>query len=121
VLEVKTLFFIINKGLQGSVCGQEFLDIALMAAAFDQKVVMLFEDEGVNALVKNQYPESMGLKNIAPILNALPIYDINNVLVEKESMDAWGLVVGQLAIEVTSVSRRDIKRQINSADHVFSF
>ena len=121
MLEVKTLFFIINKGLQGSVCGQEFLDVALMAAAFDQKVVMLFEDEGVNALVKNQHPERIGLKNIAPILNALPIYDINDVLVEKESLDAWGLNEEQLDIGVTLVSRREIKKQLNSADHVFSF
>lgn len=92
-----------------------------MAAAFDQKVVMLFEDEGVNALVKNQRPERIGLKNITPILNALPIYDINDVLVEKESLDAWGLGEEQLEIGVTLVSRRDIKKQLNSADHVFSF
>lgn len=121
VPKVKTLFFIINKGLHGSVCGQEFLDIALMAAAFDQKVVMLFEGEGVNALVRNQQPNCIDLKNIMPILNTLPIYEINDVLVEKESMDAWGLVEDQLAIGITLASRDDIKKKLNSADHLFSF
>ncbi|MDF1689095.1 MAG: sulfurtransferase complex subunit TusC [Cycloclasticus sp.] len=118
---MKTLFFIINKSLQGNVCGQEFLDMALMAAAFDQKVVLLFEGEGVNALVKNQCPEGVGLKNILPILNALPIYDINDVWVEKESMEVWGLVEEKLEISVKSISREVIKKQINAADHVFSF
>jgi len=118
---VKTLFFIVNKSLQGNVCGQEFLDMALMAAAFDQKVVLLFEGEGVNALVKNQCPDSMELKNIVPVLNALPIYDINDVLVEEESMDVWGLVEEEFEISVNALSRKAIKEQLNLADHVFSF
>lgn len=118
---MKTLFFIINKSLQGNVCGQEFLDMALMAAAFDQKVVLLFEGEGVNALVKNQCPSGLQLKNIVPVLNALPIYDINDVLVEEESMEMWGLVEDELEISVDALSRKAIKEQLNLADHVFSF
>ncbi len=118
---MKTLFFIIDKALHGNVCAQEFLDIALMAAAFDQKVVLLFEADGVNALLKNQQAEALELKNITPILNALELYDIKEVLVEKESMQAWGLVERQLAIAVKVVSRCEIQRQINLADHSFSF
>lgn len=120
-LKMKTLFFIIDKALHGNVCAQEFLDIALMAAAFDQKVVLLFEADGVNALLKNQQAEALELKNITPILNALELYDIKEVLVEKESMQAWGLVERQLAIAVKVVSRCEIQRQINLADHSFSF
>ncbi len=119
-LEVKTLFFIFNKGFHGNVRGHEFLDMALMAAAFDQKVVILFEGEAVNALVKNQQPENIALKNITPILKALPLYDINDVFVEKESMDQWGLVKEQLTIETTLVSRHEVVEQLNAAHHVFS-
>ena len=118
---MKTLFFIIDKAMHGNVCAQEFFDIALMAAAFDQKVVLLFEADGVDALVKNQQPEALQLKNITPILNALEIYDIKEVLVEKESMEACGLAERQLAIAVKVESRCEIQRQINSADHIFSF
>ncbi len=121
VLDVKTLFFIINKGLQGNVCGQEFLDIILMAAAFDQKVVVLFEGEGVNALLKNQQPECLNLKNMMPVLDTLPVYDINDVIVEKESMEVYGLTENELAIKAAVVSRSDIKKQLRSADHLFGF
>ena len=100
--------------------GHEFLDMALMAAAFDQKVVILFEGEAVNALVKNQQPENIALKNMTPILKALPLYDINDVFVEKESMDQWGLVKEQLTIETTLVSRHEMVEQLNAAHHVFS-
>lgn len=118
---MKTVFFIIDKPLHGNVRAQEFLDIALMAAAFDQKVVLLFEGEGVLGLMKNQQAESMGLKSVTPILNALPIYDINEIWVEKESMERWAVDEADLVIPVQKLSKVDVKKQINVADHVFSF
>jgi tRNA 2-thiouridine synthesizing protein C len=118
---VKTIFFIINKPIHGNVCSQEFLDVALMAAAFDQRVTMLFEGVGVNALLKNQQPEALGLKQVSPVLSALSIYNIDEVLVEKESMELWGLAHEQFVIPVKSMSRIELNKQLNSADVVFSF
>ncbi|MEH6503208.1 MAG: sulfurtransferase complex subunit TusC [Cycloclasticus sp.] len=118
---MKSLFFIIDKPLHGNVCAQEFLDMALMAAAFDQRVVLLFEGDGVYALMKNQRPEVIDLKDVSPVLKALSIYDINDISVEKESMDARAMVAKQLVMPVNIVSRGDIKRQMASADQVFSF
>ena len=121
VLNVKNLFFIIDKPLHGNVCAQEFLDIALMAAAFDQRVALLFEGDGVYALMKQQGPEAIGLKDVLPVLKALSIYDINDISVEKESMDARAMVAEQLVMPVKIVSRNEIKRQMAMADQVFSF
>lgn len=121
VLEMKVLFFIIDKPLHGNVCAQEFIDIALMAAAFDQRVVVLFEGDGVNALLNNQQPGVLDLKNVSPILNALSIYDINEVWVEEESVEYRELAEEQFVIPVTPVSRAELNKQLNSADVVFSF
>jgi len=121
VIKMKTTFFIIDKFIHGNVRAQEFLDIALMAAAFDQRVVLLFEGEGVLALLKGQQVKEMGLKNVTPILSALPIYDINEILVEQESMKRWNIDETRLLIPVKVVAQADIKQQMNSADHVFSF
>ncbi|PHS70857.1 MAG: sulfurtransferase complex subunit TusC [Cycloclasticus sp.] len=121
VNKLKTIFFVIDKPIHGNVCSQEFLDIALMAAAFDLHVIVLFEGDGVNALLKNQQPETLGLKQVSPVLSALSIYDINEVLVEKESMELWRLSPEQFVIPVTSVPRVELSQQLNSADVVFSF
>lgn len=119
--KVKTIFFIIDKPLHGNIQTQEFLDMALMAAAFDQRVVMLFEGDGVYGLLNKQKPESLGMKNVAPILSALSIYDIKDVFVEKESMDERSLGLDQLAVEVTIRSRDVLKQQMEAADQLFSF
>ena len=118
---MKIIFFIIDKPLHGNVQTQEFIDMALMAAAFDQRVIMLFEGDGVYALQDKQRPEVLGLKNSSPLLKALSVYDINDVFVEQESMDERGLASDQFVIAVNSVPRVELKRQIEAADQLFSF
>lgn len=118
---MKTLVFIIDKPLHGDIRAQEFLDMAMMAAAFDQRVVLVFEGNGVYGLIKDQQADVLGLKNITPVLSALSIYDINDVLVEQESMLLKGVAENQLAISVSVQPRSEIKKAMNSASHVFSF
>jgi tRNA 2-thiouridine synthesizing protein C len=118
---MKTIVFIVDKPLHGNVCAQEFLDIAMMAAAFDQHVLIVFEGDGVYALMENQQTDMVGLKNVSPVLKALSIYDIDDVSVEKESMEARLVVEEQFVIPVKISPRSDLKERINSADHVFSF
>lgn len=118
---MKTVFFVFDKPMHGNVQAQEFLDMALMAAAFEQRTVIVFEGEGVLSLVKRQEPEVINLKNIAPLLNALPVYDITEVLVEKEALDQWRLVSDSLLIPVSVLTQGEISQQIQSADHVFGF
>jgi Uncharacterized protein involved in the oxidation of intracellular sulfur len=60
-------------------------------------------------------------KNMMPVLDTLPVYDINDVIVEKESMEVYGLTENELAIKAAVVSRSDIKKQLRSADHLFGF
>jgi len=95
--------------------------MALMAAAFDQRVIMLFEGDGVYALLNKQRPEVLGLKNYSPLLKALSVYDINDVFVEQESMIERELHKGQFVIDVNEISRVELKRQMEAADQLFSF
>ncbi|MEO1889335.1 MAG: sulfurtransferase complex subunit TusC, partial [Cycloclasticus sp.] len=115
------LMFIIDKPLHGNVRAQEFLDMAMMAAAFDQRVLMVFEGEGAYALLQHQQVEAAGLKNMTPVLSALAIYDINDVLIERESMISRAINQDQLLMPTDVLSRCEIKRKMNAADHVFSF
>ena len=111
----------VDKPLHGHIRTQEFIDIALMAAAFEQRVILVFEADGVYALLKQQTPELIGLKNASPILKALELYDINDVWVEEESMLMRGIQPEAFEIGVKVMPRQNLKQQMLMADQVFSF
>lgn len=111
----------VDKPLHGNIRTQEFIDIALMAAAFEQQVILVFEADGVYALLKQQNPELIGLKNASPILKALELYDINDVWVEEESMLMRGVQSEAFEIGVKVIPRQNLKQQMLMADQVFSF
>ena len=87
---------------------QEKLDIILTTAAFDQHVALLFLDDGVFQLMKDQQPEKQGLKDTASIFDALKIYDINVLYTEVESLQERGLKLNDLSLSVQDLYRKDI-------------
>jgi tRNA 2-thiouridine synthesizing protein C len=117
----KSLSFVFDKPLHGNVLAQEFLDVLLMAAAFDQNVSLFFTGDGVYALLKDQNPGVLEMKNNTPLFDALEIYDVDDVCVEQQSLDERGLKVEQLVCDLTSLSRLEMNKKIRATDHVFSF
>ncbi len=111
----------VDKPLHGNIRTQEFIDVALMAAAFELHVILVFEADGVYALLNKQAPELIGLKNASPILKALELYDINEVWVEEESMLVRGVQAEAFEIGVKVMARKNLKQQMLLADQVFSF
>jgi len=97
---------------------QERLDVILTAAAFDQKVALLFLDDGVFQLKKGQQPEKQGLKDTASIFNALEIYDVNDLYTEVESLQERGLKPGDLSLPVKEFYRKDINELMQQYDLV---
>lgn len=117
----KQLVFIIDKPLHGNVKAQEFLDAILMAAAFDQKVAVVFVYDGVFAMLDNQLPEILQMKNVLPLFDALSLYGINDVCVEQEALNERGLSIEQLYATPNLLSREKINQTMLTADHTFSF
>lgn len=87
---------------------QETLDQMLTAAAFDQSVAVLFADDGVWQLKREQDPVKMALKNTAAMFLALEMYDINALYVETESLVERGLGVDDLILPIQLVPRAAI-------------
>ena len=86
----------------------EALDMILTTAAFDQKVSLLFADDGVLQLKSGQQPEAMGLKDSSAIFKALEVYDVHDLYAESESLAARGLAPDDLILPVRMIGRRDI-------------
>jgi tRNA 2-thiouridine synthesizing protein C len=72
---------------------------------------MVFLDDGVYQLKKDQDTGAIGMKNFSPTYRALDDYDVEKIYVEKESMEARGLTEDDFVIPVRvidSAALRDI-------------
>jgi len=93
---VKKFMFVNRKAPYGTVYALESLEVVLISAAFDQDVSLVFVDDGVYQLKKNQSTDGIGMKNFSPTYNALGDYDINKIYIEAESMKERGLTLEDL-------------------------
>ncbi len=94
--------------------------MVLVAAAFDQDVSVVFMDDGVCQLKKNQDTTGIGMKNFSKTYGALDDYDVEKIYVEKESLDARGLSAEDLVIPVEVMAADDLREIMAQQDVVIS-
>ena len=87
----KKFLYVNRKAPHGSIYALESLEVVLIGAAFEQDVSLAFLDDGVYQLMLNQNTSGIGVKNFSPTYKALGDYDINQIYVEKESLELRGL------------------------------
>jgi tRNA 2-thiouridine synthesizing protein C len=93
---VKKFCYMNRKAPYGTIYALESLEVVLIAAAFDQDISLVFADDGVYQLTKDQDTDGIGMKNFSKTYSALGDYDINKIYVEKESLEERGLSVDDL-------------------------
>jgi tRNA 2-thiouridine synthesizing protein C len=117
---VKNILFVLRKPPHSGAYTQEMLDVVMTAAAFDQEVSLLFLDSAVFQIKKQQLPESLGLKDTAATFKALPLYNIDTLYVETESLSELGLTPDNLDEPVLAIPRIKIGEFLNSFELVLS-
>lgn len=115
------LLVILRHAPHGSSWLKEGLDVALVAAAFDRRVTLLFMGEGVTALLEGQQAGPLGQKGTAATLEMLEMYDIDSLVVEKRSLDALGLSGDQLMLPTREVTQEGIAALVASHALVLNF
>jgi tRNA 2-thiouridine synthesizing protein C len=93
---VKKFMYVNRKAPYGTIYAWEALEVVLIGAAFEQNVSLAFIDDGVYELVKGQDTKGIGMKNFSPTYAALGDYDVNQIYVEKESLEERGLTLEDL-------------------------
>ena len=93
---VKRFLYVNRRAPYGSIYALESLEVVLIGAAFEQDVTLLFLDDGVYQLKKNQNTDGVDMKNFSPTYNALGDYDVNKIYVERESLEERGLAIDDL-------------------------
>ena len=105
---VKRFMYVNRKAPYGTVYALEMLEKVLIAAAFEQDVHLVFMDDGVYQLKKEQDTKAVNMKNFSPTFRALEGYDVEKLYVEKESMEARGLTADDLVVPVEVISASDL-------------
>ncbi len=132
---VKKFCYLNRKAPYGTIYALESLEVVLIAAAFDQDISLVFADDGVYQLTKNQETDGIGMKNFSKTYSALGDYDIKKIYVEKESLDERGLTTDDLQALVYEdedddwaeknslfvVDRAELTSIIDAQDVVLSF
>ncbi|MBX2835743.1 MAG: sulfurtransferase complex subunit TusC [Gammaproteobacteria bacterium] len=118
---VKKFLYVNRRAPHGSIYALESLETVLIGAAFDQDVSMLFIDDGVYQLKKDQQPDGIEFKNFSKAYRALEMYDVEKLYVEKESLAERGLTEGDLLVDIELVERSAVKDLVDSQDVILSF
>lgn len=118
---VKKFMYVNRKAPYGTIYALEGLEVVLITAAFDQDVSMVFMDDGVFQIKKDQDTKGINMKNFSPTYRALEGYDVEKLFAEKESLEARGLTKDDLVIPVEVVSSAELADMMDEQDVVVTF
>ncbi len=118
---IKKFMYVNRRAPHGTIYAQESLEVVLVGAAFDQDVSIVFIDDGVYQIRKDQDTSAIGTKNFSKTFRALEMYDVEKIYVEKESMQARGLTENDLNVPVEVKTSEEIGRLMEEQDVILSF
>lgn len=118
---IKKFMYVNRRAPYGTIYALESLEVVLIGAAFDQDVSVVFIDDGVFQLKKDQDTTGIGMKNFSPTYRALEMYDVEKLYVEKESLEARGLTEDDLVVPVEIMTNAEIGQLMEQQDVVLSF
>ena len=104
----------------GNHLSRAAIDVALTAAAFEQRVSCVFMDDGVLQLLEGQDTDSGGQKNIGRMIPALELYDVEAVYHHAASARQYGLTADQLPAS-EAIDDAALKALVRQADQVMVF
>lgn len=99
----KKILIISRHAPYGSSIAKEALDAVLTTAAYDQDLSLLFMDDGVFQLLPNQQASEIGQKSFAAMLPALPLYEVENIFVHLDSLQARGITENEILLDSVQI------------------
>lgn len=101
--------------------GQESLDMALALANYELPVALYFIDDGVFALAKQHQPANINRKDYSKTFAALPFYDIEQIYVCQQSLEARSLCSDNLSVAATPLTPEQLQQQWQACQHLVRF
>ena len=100
---------------------REALDAVMVAASFEIPTSLLLMGDGVYQLLQNQQPELLPRKNLCAMMQAFPLYDIETIYVDEQSLQERNISEDQLQLPHTLVSSAELPAFIAKHQQVLNF
>ena len=110
--------FVNRRAPYGTIYALECLELVLVTSTYDQDVTVVFVDDGVYQLKKNQQTAGIGMKNFSRTYRALDDYGVEKIYVERESLEARGLSPDDLVIPVRVLAADELREIMARQDVV---
>jgi len=118
---IKKFMYINRTAPYGTIYALEALEVVLIGAAFEQDVCMVFIDDGVYQLKKDQDTDGIEMKNFSKTYRALEMYDVEKLYVDKQSLEERGLTEDDLLVDVEIKTTDELTALMEEQDVVLSF
>ncbi len=118
---VRKFLYVNRRAPYGTIYALESLEVVLIAAAFEQDVSLVFMDDGVYQIKKDQNTDAIGVKNFSPTYRALEGYNVEKLYVEKESLRSRGLTTDDLIVPVQLVDKDQLAQLMEEQEVILSF
>ncbi len=118
----KKILFISRHAPYGTSLAKDALDAVLSSSAYDQQLSLLFMDDGVFQLLKNQASGEIAHKSFSSLLPVLPLYEINSIYVHYESLKKRQITINELVLDsVQIIDSSAICSLLAQQDQLLSF
>ena len=104
-----------------SVSVREGLDLAMLAASFEQQVTVLFEGAGVNCLRPDQQADEILLPNYARGFGALADFGIERMVANADDFKTYQLDSSKTICPVELLSANELNELYRESDCVVPF
>ena len=112
---------VMRKAPYGSVYTAEGFRTIMGIAVFEMDISVVFMDDGVFTLLKDQDPAQFDMKPLGDGFPMLKDFDVEKFFVHDESLAERGLTVDDLVMEADVVSGAQIAKILESAGTVLPF
>ena len=112
---------VMRKAPYGSVYTAEGFRTIMGIAVFEMDISVVFVDDGVFALLKDQDPAQFDIKPLGDGFPMLKDFDVERFYVHDESLAERGLTVGDLVLEAEIIDGAQIADILETAGTVLPF
>jgi len=118
---VKRFLYVNRRAPHGTIYAWEGLQTVLIGAAFGQDVSVLFLDDGVYQIKRDQDTAGVQMKNFSKAYRALEMYEVEKLYVAETSLRERGLASGDLLVPVEVLTTEAVASLMESQDVIVTF